>query len=320
MECDLIMTAADMEASREKWLEVRRDSIGGSEAAAIMGLSPWKSAYTLWLEKTGQLQEENKEENKADNEAVHFGSLLENIVAAEFCHREGKKVKKCGLYRSREFPFLTGSFDRLVIGENAGLECKTTSAYARDKWDDGQIPPAYYVQCQHYMLVSGLPRWYIACLVGGNHFVSWIVERDEKDIATLLEAEQAFWDKVQRGVMPDIDGSDSTTSSLKEIYKGGSVEPITLPASTSDLLQRWDELKRLETDLKGQKQEVQNKLCALLGDNEVGIVGEGEAARKVSWKTTAGRTTIDTKALKADLPDVFEKYSKAGSSSRRFTA
>lgn len=312
MECDLIMTAADMEASREKWLKVRRGSIGGSEAAAIMGLSPWKSAYTLWLEKTGQLQEEDK----ADNEAVHFGSLLENIVAAEFCHREGKKVKKCGLYRSREFPFLTGSFDRLVIGENAGLECKTTSAYARDKWDDGQIPPAYYVQCQHYMLVSGLPRWYIACLVGGNHFVSWIVERDEGDIAMLLEAERAFWDKVQRGVMPEIDGSDSTARSLKEIYKGGFVEPVTMPAFTSDLLQRWDELKALEADLKGKKQEVQNKLCALLGDNEVGIIGD----RKVSWKTTAGRTTIDSKALKADLPDVFEKYSKAGSSSRRFSA
>ena len=316
MDCELIMTAADMQESREKWLDIRRGSIGGSEAAAIMGLNPWKSAYTLWLEKTGQLQEENK----ADNEAVHFGSILEDVVAAEFCRREGKRVKKCGLYRSREFPFLTGSFDRLIIGENAGLECKTTSAFSKDKWDDGQIPPAYYIQCQHYMLVSGLPRWYIAALIGGNHFVSWIVERDEADIKTLLEAEQAFWDKVQRGVMPDIDGSDSTAGSLKAVYHGGAVEPITLPSSTSDLLQRWDELKGLEADVKAQKQEVQNKLCALLGDNEIGICGEGEAARKVTWKTTAGRTTIDTKALKADLPDVFKKYSKTGSSYRRFSA
>ena len=120
--------------------------------------------------------------------------------------------------------------------------------------------------------------------------------------------------------MPDLDGSDSTTGSLKAIYGGGAVEPITLPADAAPLLERWDELKGLEADIKAQKQEVQNKLCGLLGDNEVGIFGEGDTAWKVTWKTTAGRTTIDSKALKKDLPDVWAKYSKTGASSRRFTA
>ena len=316
LKCDLIMTAADMDADREKWLEIRRGSIGGSDAAAILGLNPWKSAYTLWLEKTGQLQEEDK----STNEAVHFGSILEEVVAREFCQREGKKVKRCGLYRSRELPFLTASFDRLIIGEAAGLEIKTANAFKREEWEAGEIPPAYYLQCQHYMFVSGLPRWYLACLVGGNHYVSWIVERDENDLSILIEAEKTFWDKVHRGVMPDLDGSESTTAALKSVFHGGDADPVPLPMDAAPLLTRWDELKKLEAGIKTEKQEIQNKLCGFLGDNEIGILGEGDTARKVTWKTTAGRVTIDNKALKKDLPDVFEKYSKTGASSRRFTA
>lgn len=315
MDCDLVMSAAQMEASREKWLEVRRGSIGGSDAAAVMGISPWKSAYTLWLEKTGQLEEEDK----SDNEAIHFGNVLENVVAKEFCQREGKRVKKCGLYRSREYPFLTASFDRLIIGEEAGLEIKTASSFKRKEWDEGKIPPPYYVQCLHYLLVSGLERWYIAALVGGNHYTCWIVERDIGDMELLLETEKAFWEKVQAHIMPGLDGSDSTTASLKAVYGGGG-EAIELPNKAAPLLARWDELKKLKAGLDAEAQEIQNQLCGMLGDAETGILGEGDTARKVSWKSYPGRVTVDSKALKKDLPEVYKMYSKQGAGYRCFSA
>jgi putative phage-type endonuclease len=313
--CTMIMTAAEIE-NREAWLKVRNDSIGGSEAAAIVGMNPWKSSYTLWLEKTGQSQQEDISEN----ECVHFGTILEQVVADEFCRREGKKVRKCGLFRSNKYPFMTASFDRLLVGEDAGLECKTSNAFKREEWDEGEIPPNYYVQCQHYMLVSGLPRWYIACLIGGNHFVSWVVERNDDDIAALEQAEIAFWDKVQRHIMPEVDGSESSTDSLKKMYKGGQAEPVMLPKESMDLLKRLDELKALKADIDSQTKDIQNKLCAMLGDNEIGIIGEGDNERKVTWKTVNGRVTIDSKKLKKDLPDVFEKYSKKSADSRRFSA
>ena len=313
--CTMIMTAAEIE-NREAWLKVRNDSIGGSEAAAIVGMNPWKSEYTLWLEKTGQSQQEDISEN----ECVHFGTILEQVVADEFCRREGKKVRKCGLFRSNKYPFMTASFDRLLVGEDAGLECKTSNAFKREEWDEGEIPPNYYVQCQHYMLVSGLPRWYIACLIGGNHFVSWVVERNDDDIAALEQAEIAFWDKVQRHIMPEVDGSESSTDSLKKMYKGGQAEPVMLPKESMDLLKRLDELKALKSDIDSQTKDIQNKLCAMLGDNEIGIIGEGDNERKVTWKTVNGRVTIDSKKLKKDLPDVFEKYSKKSADSRRFSA
>lgn len=315
MNCDLIMTAADMEAAREKWLEIRRGSIGGSDAAAVMGLSPWKSQYTLWLEKTGQLPEEDK----SNVEAVHFGSLLEDLVAGEFCRKEGWKLRKCGLYRSREYPFLTASFDRLIVGQDAGLEIKTASSFKRQEWDAGEIPPPYYLQCLHYMIVSGFKRWYLACLVGGNHYVSWVVEYNEEHAAALLDAEKAFWDYVTRGVLPPIDGSDSTTESLKAVYGGGGAS-IDLPNKAAPLLARWDELKELKAGIDEEQKAIQNQLCEMLGDAETGLFGEGDTARKVTWKSYPGRATIDSKRLKAELPEIYEKYCKISAPYRRFTA
>ena len=314
--CDMIMPAYELAANRDKWLQYRSSSIGGSEAASIVGLNHWKSAYQLWLEKTGQAEAEDI----SDKEPVRFGTILEQVVADEFCHREGKSVRRCGLFRSKKHPFITASFDRLLIGEDAGLECKTSNAFKREAWDAGEIPPQYYVQCQHYMMVSGFPRWYIACLIGGNHFVSWIVERDEEDIAVLEAAEVNFWEKVEKGIMPELDGSDSCTEALREHFKGGMTEPIVLPKESIELLERFDQLKELKSSIEAESKEIQNKLCAMLGDNEVGFAGEGEDARKVTWKTVAGRTSIDTKRLKAELPDVFAKYSKKSADSRRFTA
>ena len=314
--CELIMTAEVMQKNPSMWLQVRQNSIGGSEAAAILGMNPWKSPYQLWLEKTGSAEPEDI----SDKDVVHFGTILEPIVAQEFCLREGKKVKKCGLYRSKQHPFMTASFDRLIVGEPAGLECKTTSAYKGKDWEEGKIPPSYYVQCQHYMMVSGLPKWYIACLIGGNKFVTWEIDRDEGDIAALMEAETKFWERVQDRVPPDVDGSESCTKALQQKFTGGQVEPVILPAETMELLARLDELKELEADVKTQKQDIQNRICAMLGDNEVGIARDADGERKVTWKTVAGRITIDSKRLKAEMPEVYKAYSKQGAATRRFTA
>lgn len=314
--CELIMTAEVMQKNPSMWLQVRQNSIGGSEAAAILGMNPWKSPYQLWLEKTGSAEPEDI----SDKDVVHFGTILEPIVAQEFCLREGKKVKKCGLYRSKQHPFMTASFDRLIVGEPAGLECKTTSAYKGKDWEEGKIPPSYYVQCQHYMMVSGLPKWYIACLIGGNKFVTWEIDRDEDDIAALMEAETKFWERVQDRVPPDVDGSESCTKALQQKFTGGQVEPVILPAETMELLARLDELKELEADVKTQKQDIQNRICAMLGDNEVGIARDADGERKVTWKTVAGRVTIDSKRLKAEMPEVYKAYSKQGAATRRFTA
>jgi putative phage-type endonuclease len=311
MDCKLIMTIDEMQ-DRQAWLQARKHSIGGSEAGIIAGLNPWKSPYELWLEKTGQAEPPALE----DNERIYWGNVLEDTVAKEFTKRTGKKVQRRGLMQSNAYPFITASVDRLVTGEPAGLECKTTSAYNVKQWADGQTPPSYYCQCQHYMLVTGAPYWYIAVLIGGQQYEYRKIERDNEDIAALLEMEQDFWQHVTDRTPPAIDGTDSCTNAIREKFKGGNAEPVTLPSTAAALIESYDALKQAEKDAKAQRQKVENELCTMLGDNESGYIGE----RLISWKSHAGRITLDTKQLKSDLPDIYEKYAKEGKPYRTFKA
>ena len=311
MDCKLIMTIDEMQ-DRQAWLQARKHSIGGSEAGIIAGLNPWKSPYELWLEKTGQAEPPALE----DNERIYWGNVLEDTVAKEFTKRTGKKVQRRGLMQSNAYPFITASVDRMIIGEPAGLECKTTGAYNRNQWQDGQTPPSYYCQCQHYMLVTGAPYWYIAVLIGGQQYEYRKIERDNEDIAALLELEQDFWQHVTDRHPPAIDGTESCTNAIKEKYQGGNAAPVTLPNAAAALIESYDTLKQAEKDTKEQRQKVENEICAMLGDNEAGYIGE----RLVTWKSHAGRVTLDTKQLKADHPDIYTKYAKAGKPYRTFKA
>ena len=308
MNAKLIMTVKEME-NHDAWLAARINGIGGSDAGVIAGMNRWKSPYQLWLEKTGQVEAEDI----SNNEYVYFGNVLEQVVADEFTKRTGKKVRKAGMMRNNDTPWLLANVDRLVIGEEAGLECKTANGFAAKDWEEDKVPDTYYLQCQHYMMATGCQTWYIACLVGGNHFVWKEIPRNEEDIAALYEAEKAFWEvNVKQHVMPDVDGSDSCTAALKTRFPGGIEEAKSLPEEASPLLtdldNQEDAKKRLEASIK----EIKNKLCLLIGDHEVAYAGD----RKITWKTQAGRVTVDSKKLKTDYPDVYEDCKKQGNPTR----
>lgn len=307
MATKLLMTVEEMK-DRDKWLKFRNLGIGGSEAAVIVGMNKWKSPFQLWLEK----REEVEPEDLSDNEYVYWGNVLEQVVADRFCELTGKKVQRRGLLQSEEYPFMLASVDRMVVGENAGLECKTANGFAGKQWEDDEVPDAYYIQCQHYMAVTGCERWYIAVLIGGNKFIWKCIERNPHDIDILISAEKAFWNKVQFDVMPEVDGSENCAFALSERFEGGHIEPVELDSEAGYILGRIDELQTLTKELTNEIEENKNKLRLMLGNNEIGLVGD----RKVTWKTQAGRTTIDSKKLKADLPDVFSKYAKTGNESR----
>lgn len=310
MKGKLILSVADAEKDRKVWEALRMKGIGGSDAAVIMGLNPWKSAYTLWCEKTGLVEPEDL----SNNEYVYWGTVLEQAVANRFRDETGKGLRKCGTLQDENYDFILANVDRLVIGEDAGLECKTANGFKAKEWDGDQLPDAYYCQVQHYLMVTGCTKWYIACLIGGNHYVQKEILRNEAFIDELRAAEIAFWDKVKNKIPPELDGSDSTSETLGKLHPESNGNAIPLPSGAAALISRLDELALTEKILKLQKEEAQNALKALLGDNEVGTYND----RKVSWKLTAARTTIDSKALKAEMPDVYAKYSKVGAPTRRF--
>ncbi len=148
-----------------EWLRLRKSGIGGSDAGAICGVNPYSSAMKVFRDKT------SKEVEEQDSEAIRIGHDLEDYVAQRFTEATGLKVRKSNfMYRSMEYPFMIADVDRLIVGEDAGLECKTASAYNADKCADEDIPLHYIMQCYHYMAVTGKRTWYIAAVILGREF------------------------------------------------------------------------------------------------------------------------------------------------------
>ena len=184
----------------EEWLKYRTGGIGGSDVSIIAGVNPFKSVHQLWLEKTGQVEPE-----QIESEYTHFGTLLEPIVRKEFTERTGIKVRqKHMLLQNETYPFMYADLDGVINedGELAIFEAKTASQYKMDTWEK-EVPAEYVLQVQHYMAVTGAKKTYIAALVGGNHFVYHVVERDEVMIAKIIAMEKHFWEThVVGGVEP----------------------------------------------------------------------------------------------------------------------
>ena len=297
----------DPAADRDKF-------IGGSDAGTILGLNPFQSAYTLWAQKTGLIPFPDL----SDKLAVWFGTEEEEIVAKRFCVETGKKVRKSNMsYGIEEYPFLRGHVDRLVVGEDAGLECKTTGSWNKTNYLNGEIPPMHYAQVQFYMLVTGKPVWYYAVKKDNNQFYQGPVQRDDEYISEMLPMLVDFWKHVQDKEPVDIDGSRSTTETLSQLHPGDSTdtEIMYLGSDIDDLLGEREQLNDSIDDLKESCSQIDNQIKDRLGDTQK---AQSEHF-KVSWINAKPRETIDSKRLRKEYPDVYEECKKIGSASRRFT-
>jgi len=311
----LIMTVEEAQKNREAWLALRNKGVGGSDAGTIMRMTPWKGRLRLWMEKTGK----SEPADLKDNERVDWGNRLEPVIADYFTEKTGKQLRKCGTLQSVAHPWLLANVDRLVVGENAGLEIKTADKNQFKYWKDDEVPDSYYCQCQHYMLVTGCEKWYICALIGGNKPVIKEMLRNDKFIEDLFREEAAFWTLVENDITPDIDdGLEDTAEAVKELYPQAKPESV-LEVECTDNIQKifelYEEAKIGKTRFEELETECKNKIKALMGDNELCLMGE----HKASWSNTAGRVTLDAKKLQAEHPDIYEQYKKVGKASRRFS-
>lgn len=279
--------------------------IGGSEAAAIAGLNPYSSAFTVYWDKVG------KGEPMEVSEGMRQGTDLEEYVAKRFCEATGKKVRKCEyMLQSAEHPFMIADVDRFVVGENAILECKTSLNRSGYSYDDANNIPAYQlVQCLHYMSVVGAEKAYLATLVFGKDFnIVEINASDYKDdIASLIQIEKRFWEEnVLKEIPPQPDGSDRSTEIISEQFPSANEElPAVDLMGYSSQLHRLSELKKQIMELTDEKMSIENTIKTALGEAPVGEYGDF----RVTWKNRES-TRLDSKALKADMPDVYAKYAK----------
>ena len=279
--------------SREEWLERRRHSIGGSDAAAIVGLTKWASPYTVWADKTGRLPD------KEESEAMRLGRDLEQYVATRWSEATGKKVRRVNamLYNPL-YPFAHADIDRWVMGENAGLECKTTSTLDVKQFHGVEFPAQYYAQCVHYLGVTGADRWYLGVLVFGRGFFEFTLERDQLEIDALMKAEAEFWPCVVNDVPPAPDGTEATTDAIGTIWResrGGEVDLF----GRDNMIAEYFRLKATTKELEGRTREIENILKTDMGDAEKASCG----AYRASWASQE-RRTFDAKAFAAANPGV----------------
>ncbi|MEB7449914.1 YqaJ viral recombinase family protein [Staphylococcus chromogenes] len=293
--------------TKEDWLKLRKQSIGGSDCGAILGMNEYMSAYDLWLKKRNP---EIKEEPK-NSEAIYWGHNLEDVVAKEFERRTGKKVRNHNfmMYHD-EYPFISANVDRVVVAENAILECKTASEFKKSEWADDNIPGSYMAQCYHYMAVTGADRAYIACLIGGSHFVWKIIERDNEIIEEIIKAEVDFWNNhVVPDIEPPVDDSNATAQALNRRWQETLAKTVEIESEQATLFKAIDAINKQTKELEKQKRGYENQLKAILGENERGVTDGYE----VSWKPQQSKR-IDTKRLKEEQPEIYRKYIKESKS------
>lgn len=297
------------EMGRAEWLQLRKSGIGGSDASAILGFNKWKSAFQLYIEKTSDFVEE------IDNEFVYWGNVLEDLVAQEFSKRTEKKVQRVNrMLRHSDYPFMTANLDRRVVGEKAILECKTTSTYNKDAWEGDDIPAAYICQLQHYLAVTGFEKAYIAVLIGGNNFVWKEVERDDEFIDLMIEREKDFWENhVLANVPPPIDGTPSAAEFISKMFPQDDGSAIMLDSQMNTIIEALNAIKDEEKRLKETKLLYENQIKRAL---ETAAEGHTHSYR-VSYKTVVSNR-VDTKRLKEEQPEIYERYVKE-SASRRLT-
>ena len=307
LDANIIANTKDM--PKEEWLKHRQAGIGGSDASCIAGLNPWKSSIQLYIDK----KEENPKELKSLR--MELGNRLEGLVAELFTEETGLKVRNVnGILHNDNYPFALANIDRAIVGEKAFLECKTTNSYALKEWQEG-VPAHYEIQCLHYMAITGATHCYIAALIGNSDFIWHKIERDQETIDYLMKIEKDFWENnILKDEIPLPDGSDAYSEYIKEKYKQSNGETIELHLLKDgpQKIIRYDEIDSTIKELEAEKKLIQQEIQAEMKDFEVAKIGD----RKITWKTSS-RNIIDSKRLKAEIPEIAEQYMKT-STSRTF--
>ena len=307
LEAKVIADTRDM--PKTEWLKHRQAGIGGSDASCIAGLNPWKSAIQLYMDK----KEENPKEQKSLR--MELGNRLEGLVAELFTEATGLKVRNVnGILKNDKYPFAIANIDRAIVGEKAFLECKTTNSYALKEWEEG-VPAHYEIQCLHYMAITGATHCYIAALIGNSDFIWHKIERDQETIDYLMQIEKDFWENnIEKDVVPMPDGSDAYSEYLKKKYdkSNGQTIELHLLENGVDKLNRYDEIVTDIKALESEKKLIEQEIQFHMEEFEIAKIGD----RKVTWKSSS-RNTIDSKKLKAEMPDIAQQYMKT-STSRTF--
>jgi len=284
------------------WLAERRKGIGGSDAGAVLGLSPWQTPLDVYLDKTGRA------EPIEDNEPMFWGRTLETAVANVYAQRTGDKVRRMGMRSCKENPFMLANIDRQIVGDPRGpgvLEVKTAGQFSADEWGESgtdEIPSHYYAQLCHYLAVTGYAWARLAVLIGGRDFRIYDVPRDEDLIKSLTEIESKFW---RDNVLMDCPPDASTSADINKLWpKDTGREVVASPGTMASVFELRG-VKQQLTSLNKRKTDLEDDIKTALADATTLIDEEGN--RLATWKTQPARR-LNSKKIKFMLGDDLPEY------------
>lgn len=304
--------------SREQFLARRQKGIGGSDIAAIVGLSKFKTPYDVWLDKRGEAEPENEDEKPW----LYWGAILEDVVAREYALRTDAKVQRVNaqlVYPPA--PFAVANIDRAVVNPDIRgnvrwidgrlttdriLECKTANGFAAALWGEvgtDQIPDDYLLQTQWYLGITGARFADVAVLIGGSDFRTYTIEADTGLFADLLGEAEQFWALVQSGTAPDPQTVADAAARWPQHLKAKS---HVASAAAARAVEDLEEVKQQMKILKAQEDALKLVVMTEMQDAEI-LTDMGDPI--ATWKTQSA-DRIDVKALRADHPDIAALYSK----------
>ncbi|WP_035547859.1 lambda-exonuclease family protein [Burkholderia sp. 9120] len=303
--------------AREDWLKVRKSGIGGSDAAAAVGLNPYMSPLELWLDKTGRDAGLAKPDPHDTSEPIYWGTLLEPIVAAAYTQQTGNRVRKVNaVLQHSTISFMLANLDREIVGVPGVqiLECKTAGEFGARLWRDG-VPEYVQLQVQHQLAVTGKLAADVAVLLCGQKLEVHRIERDDELIARLIPLEARFWRYVETDTPPPADGSESADRALRHLYPGNAgtvdfTDDRRMSQAFADLVAVRGEIELREEHGAKLKQTIQQAM----GDASRARFETGE----VSFKRSKDSDGIDLKRLLADHPELESQYAITKPGSRRF--
>ena len=305
---------------REDWLAVRKQGIGSSDAAAAVGLNPYKSQLELWLEKTGRDTSLPKLDPNEEESPAYWGNILEPIVATHYTKRSGHRVRRVNAvlqHPDPKLPWMLANIDREVIGADDVqiLECKTAGINGARLWKDG-VPEYVQLQVMHQLAVTGKQAADVAVLLGGQHLEIHRIERDESMIARLIDLERLFWDYVVSDTPPPADGTDSAEAALRCLYPEDNGQTLDF-SQHPELATTYRELKAVRKSIN--QQEAREAQLKQVLQQAMGIATRAEFTEGyISWKKSKDSTVLDVEQMLKDKPYLQARYPKIKTGSRRF--
>ena len=305
---------------RDDWLKARKQGLGSSDAATALGLNPYQSPLSLWLDKT-QAETSSDIDPEDDSQPTYGGTVLEPIVATHYSKRTGNKVRRVNAVLQHPDPdkhFMLANLDYSVVGDADVqiLECKTAGEYGAKLWRDG-VPLYVLCQVQHQLAVTGKKAAHICVLICGHETRIFKVTRSESVIQHIINAERYFWECVEKDIPPEADASESAAKALQQLY------PEHTPLSCVDLTEvelaneLFDQLIEEKNQIEQHQSQfdlLKHRVQALMQEHERAVFQQGS----VTWKKSKDSISLDIKSLLQHQPELIQQYPLQKAGSRRF--